>query len=88
MTRKKHGLALSHHGVFAPPDYSGMLVGKGHFFPHGHVRFDRPLEDQDHVAVARHLRARCQLVELLDRLRLELHGYRPGFALSFHHEAT
>ena len=46
MTQNKHGRALFHYRVFAPPDYSGMLVGKGYFFPHGHVRFDRPLEDQ------------------------------------------
>lgn len=68
----------------AGPARSRMFVRKRHLFPHRHLRFDRPLEDQDHVTVPRNPRPRRQLVQALDRLQIKLHGNRTGSTLSSH----
>ena len=68
----------------SPPPQSRMRVRKHRLFPHRDVRFDRPLENQDHVTVSRDPRSRRQFIQPLDCFHIKLHGNRTGFALGLH----
>lgn len=67
-------------------DTSGLLVGKSHFLAHRDIRPDRPLQDEDHVTMARHARPLRQVIQSLDRFRRQLHSNCPRFSLCFHED--
>jgi hypothetical protein len=72
------------HGVLAPPRASRMLVGESHFFAHRHIGPHRPLQNQNHVAMARHSRLGGQFIQSLHRLGRQLDRNRARLSFQLH----